>query len=87
MNCDRPSTSEGHFLWKRGDRSSSKLEGWSSGVAPDLQVKRKLDGRVQYESVLTEPVIVVPAQVSHPWLDIPDLGPLGSKDCAIFATN
>lgn len=34
-------------------------------IAPDLQVKRKLDGRVQYELVLTEQVIVVPAQVSH----------------------
>jgi AraC family transcriptional regulator len=34
-------------------------------VPPNLHVKRRLDGRVQYEQVFTEQVIVVPATVTH----------------------
>lgn len=34
-------------------------------IPQDLQVKRRLDGRVHYEQVLTEQVIVVPATVAH----------------------
>jgi AraC family transcriptional regulator len=34
-------------------------------VPQGLQVRRRLDGRVQYEQVLTEQVIVVPATVTH----------------------
>jgi AraC family transcriptional regulator len=34
-------------------------------ISPELQVKRRLDGRVQYQQVFTEQVIVVPATVAH----------------------
>lgn len=34
-------------------------------IPPNLQVKRRLDGRVQYEQVLAQQAIVVPAKVSH----------------------
>ncbi len=34
-------------------------------IPPHLHVKRRLDGQVQYEQVLTEQVIVVPATVAH----------------------
>ncbi|WP_019502635.1 AraC family transcriptional regulator [Pseudanabaena sp. PCC 6802] len=34
-------------------------------ISPNLHVKRRLDGRVQCEQVLTEQAIVIPARVTH----------------------